>query len=169
MMAMSRSRVRGVLLAVSVAVVATLGVPVALAATQTPEHVSDAYKALVAGKKSSVVSADLQAASANKFEPSMARGHAQEALAALSNGNRATATMHAQNGAAVEHFTYALRELNKGHLIRKGGASDHLIEALALPHYTVYARAALKAIARGNKAAASKDTINGLNAAVGAT
>jgi hypothetical protein len=150
------------------ALVVALGAPVALAARPAPEHLSDAYRALKAGKKTSVVRNDLLAAIADKSEPSAARASAQVALMALAIGTRKSATEHAENGAAVEHFTYALRAINAGRLTGKGSASDHLTEARALPHYKSFARTALNAIAHGKKQAAKTATNNGLRAAVNA-
>ncbi len=88
--------------------------------------------------------------------------HAKEALAALKRGDRAMARMHAGNGAAVEHFTYALRALQAGQAMIARG---HLSEALALRKVHRYARAAIAAIDRGDRNGARREIKAGLRAA----
>jgi hypothetical protein len=153
-------------LALWLAVVVALSAPVALAAKRTPEHVANAYKALTAGKSKHVVRAALLAAIRDKSEPAAAASHAQEAMMALAIGTRKSATEHAENGAAVEHFTYAMMALDAGRLTGMGSASDHLKEALSLPHYKKFANAALSAIVHGKKQAAKTATHKGLLAAI---
>ena len=88
--------------------------------------------------------------------------HAKEALAALKRGDRAMARMHAGNGAAVEHFTYALRALQAGQAMIARG---HLSEALALRKVHRYARAVIAAIDRGDRNGARREIKAGLRAA----
>jgi hypothetical protein len=146
--------------------IAAVAVPAAAMSGQTPEHVSDAYKALTAGKPSAVAAADLHAAIGDQAEPAKARADASGALAALTQGGRALATDPAMHGAAVEHFTYALRALNAGDLTGTGSASDHLTDALALPEFHQYAQTALSAISAHNVRAAKAAARAGLHAAV---
>lgn len=129
-----------------------------------PENVAAAYAALKAGHLSAA-RADLNKAIATPAEPAMARGHAQEALAALTQHKLATARMHAQNGAAVEHFTYALSALNQGTKSAHAIARGHLEEASGLPMYRRYADAALAALAARKFASAKAKTRQGLHAA----
>ena|SRR5690349_3290948 len=105
---------------------------------------------------------DLNKAIGEKLEPKNARMHAQEALAALKKGDKATAKMHATNGAGVEHFTYALRALNAGMLTGTGSAEDHLGEASALSKFHKQAAAAIKAIEKKNVKSARKHIKAGL-------
>ena len=130
----------------------------------SPEHVAAAYAALKAGHLSAA-KADLHEAIATPAEPATARGHAQEALAALAQRKLATARMHAQNGAAVEHFTYALTALNQGTERADALAHGHLVEASGLPRYAKYADSALLALAARKFAIAKAKTRQGLHAA----
>lgn len=132
--------------------------------TSSPEHVADAYAALEAGHVKAA-KADLKKAIATSAEPKVARGHAQEALDAVNHHKLATARMHAQNGAAVEHFTYALSALNQGTQSAGAIARGHLQEAAALPMYKKYANAALAAITRRDFGTAKAKTRQGLHAA----
>ncbi len=130
----------------------------------SPEHVADAFAALKAGHLKAAT-ADLNKAIVTSAEPQMARMHAKEALASLKQHKIAAARMHSENGAAVEHFTYALRALNQGMASATAMARPHLKEALALPMYKKYAQAALVALAKHNLAAAKAKTRQGLHAA----
>ncbi len=129
-----------------------------------PEHVADAFAALKAGHLRAAKH-DLTKAIATSAEPKMARTHAQEALATLAQHEIAAARMHAENGAAVEHFTYALRVLNQATQTANAMARAHLNEAMSLPRYRKYARAALAALTKREFAIAKAKTRRGLHAA----
>lgn len=130
--------------------------------TRSPEHVADAFAALKAGRLSAAKD-DLTKAIATSAEPKMARMHAQEALATLAQHKIATARMHAENGAAVEHFTYALRALDQA--TQRAIARARLREALSLPMYKKFALVALAALAKREFAIARAETRRGLHAA----
>ncbi len=138
------------------------------ASAGSPEHVADAFAALKAGG-SSVAKQGLSTAIATSGEPKMARMHAKEALGALNQGKLAMARGHAENGAAVEHFAYALRALKQGKAAADATARGHLNEAVALAPYKKYAKAALSALSaltRHDRTTAKAKTRQGLNAAV---
>ena len=123
-----------------------------------PEHVADALAALNKGQ-THVAAGHLRDAISTMAEPAAARHHASEALAALRRGQRTSARHHAQEGAAVEHLTYALRALNAK---QNSTAEGHLNEAKSIPEVASDARAALKALGKGNRTAAIAATRRGL-------
>ncbi len=126
-----------------------------------PEHASAALAAL--GRHATAVALrELRAAASSTAEPAATRGHAREASAAISKGDLAMARLHAANGAAVEHLTYALRALIAGSVTEARG---HLGEAAALPKVASQARAALGALRRGNRIQAQRDIRNALKTA----
>ncbi len=130
----------------------------------TPEHVAAALAAFK-HHHPEMASVDLRMAMAMKAEPTAARGHAREALYALKGHDVAVAEMHAANGAAVEHLTYALRALHAGHLTGSMSAADHLGEAVALPRVRKDAKAAIRAIKRRDIKAARQHILAGLKTA----
>jgi hypothetical protein len=130
-------------------------------ASSTPEHVSEALVALEKNRLPEARAA-LRRAIHTNAEPTDARMHARESLSALTMGDRAMARMHAANGAAVEHLTYALQALQAG---QTDMARGHLTEALALPKVHKYARSAIAAIKHGDRAGARRDISAGLKAA----
>lgn len=129
--------------------------------SSTPEHVAEALAALKKGQISQA-RVDLRRAIHSKDEPMDAGMHAKEAVAALNTGDRAMALMHAANGAAVEHLTYALDALRAGHFAMARG---HLGEALSLPRVRKYAKAAISAVDRGDRSGARREIRVGLKAA----
>jgi hypothetical protein len=130
----------------------------------SPEHDADAFAALTVGN-ASLAKKDLNKATADSSEPQMARMHAHEALASLTQHKPAAARMHAENGAAVEHFTYALHALHHNKIGTDAMARSHLNEALALAPFKKYAKAALAALGRKDRSTATAATRQGLKAA----
>jgi hypothetical protein len=133
-------------------------------APSTPEHVTEALAELQLGKTARARIA-LREAIGDQREPADARDHAKEALDQLKNGNVKKAKMHATNGAAVEHLTYALRALNTGRLTGSESATNHLTEAKAISKVRKYATAAIEAIKNHSVADARRDIKAGLKVA----
>jgi hypothetical protein len=133
-------------------------------APSTPEHVAEALADLQQGKTARARTA-LRQAIGDHREPADARDHAREALDQLKKGHVREAKIHATNGAAVEHLTYALRALNAGRLTGSESATNHLIEAKAIAKVRRYATAAIKAIRNHSIADARRDIKAGLRAA----
>ncbi len=127
----------------------------------TPEHVAEALADLREGHVAAA-RVDLRRAIRAQTEPMQARMHAKEALKALGSSDRAMAQMHAANGAAVEHLTYAMDALSMGH---PDMALSHLREARSLPRVHKYAKAAIAAIRRHESTAARQQIKAGLRAA----
>jgi hypothetical protein len=138
--------------------------PAGMMAPSTPEYAADALTELQQGRLAEARS-DLTICAADHREPAAAREHAREALDALGRDNLAGAKLHASGGAAVEHFTWALRALRKGRLTGPEGAGAHLREAKGIPKVRAQARAALRALHRRHLAAARKHIEAGLRLA----
>ncbi len=130
-------------------------------APSAPEHVAEALAALGRGE-TDTARKELQRAVASNTEPKSARGHAREALNALTVGDPAMARVHAENGAAVEHLTYALRALGARKPI---AARGHLREALGIARVHAEAKAAIAALKNGDRAQARHHILAGLKQA----
>jgi hypothetical protein len=124
-----------------------------------PEHVSDALAAIKKGKTRTARNA-LQQAIADRNEPKASRTDAADALSSLSAGHRKSARRHAEFGAGVEHFTYALRWLENG---RVSTARGHLGEAVQIERFKKYAQLALNALNAGRRKAARQHIVDGLH------
>jgi hypothetical protein len=126
-----------------------------------PEHVSDALAAIKKGRTRTARNA-LQQAIADRDEPKASRTHAADALSSLSAGHKKSARRHAEFGAGVEHFTYALRWLDNG---RVATARGHLGEAVQIERFKKYAQLALNALNAGRRKAARQHIVDGLHKA----
>jgi hypothetical protein len=126
-----------------------------------PEHVADALAAIKKGRTRSARNA-LQQAIADRDEPKAARTDAADALASLSAGHKRSARRHAEFGAGVERFTYALRWLDNG---RVSTARNHLGEAVEIKRFAKYARLALNRLNAGRRKAARQQIVDGLRKA----
>jgi cobalamin biosynthesis protein CobD/CbiB len=132
-----------------------------MGASNQPEHVADALAAIKKGKTRTARNA-LQQAIADRYEPKAARTDAADALQALNDKHSKSARRHAEFGAGVEHFTYALRSLDKGKTATSRG---HLAEAVQISRFQKYAQAALDALRAGRKKAARQHIVDGLHKA----
>jgi hypothetical protein len=145
---MSRTRVRPIALLCALACLALA--PSALAAgadnPREPEHVAEALSEMTHGHFTAA-GRHLREAIRTKAEPADARRHAREALSALNHRRFETARQHTRRGAAVEHFTYAERELEAGD---RAGAEDHLRQAGHIAGFHDEAEHGIEAIEAGD-------------------
>jgi hypothetical protein len=111
-----------------------------------PEHVAEALSEITHGHFTGAAQ-QLREAIDNRREPAEARGHAREALSAIRHHRFTSARAHARRGAAVEHFTYAQRELEAGD---RAGAEDHLHAAEHIAGFGDDARKAIAEIEAGD-------------------
>jgi hypothetical protein len=124
-----------------------------------PEHVAAALAAIKKGRTRTARNA-LQQAIADRDEPKAARTDAADALTSLNAGHRKSARRHAEFGAGVEHFTYALRWLDNG---KVSIARGHLREAVEIARFEKYAQQGLDALNAGRRKAARQHIVDGLH------
>jgi hypothetical protein len=132
-------------------------------AANEPEHVAEALHAVTVGNIASA-RRHLREAVETRGEPAEARGHAREALSAIRHHRFTSARSHARSGAAVEHFTYAQRELEAGD---RAGAEDHLHAAEHIAGFGDDARKAIGAIEAGDDNGANQAADDGIGHANG--
>lgn len=108
--------------------------------SRQPEHDATALAGLQAHP--AAATRELRAALASRYEPPAAKRDARKALALIAQ-HKAQAVLATTQGAAVEHFSYALQALN-AHSPQT--AAGHLMEASNLPAFSRAATQSLAAI-----------------------